>query len=414
MKSKILTALLSGVIAFGLWLYVVTVISPESEATYYNIPVVLEGKNVLEEKGLMIVSDTDLRVSLRLFGNRADLNKLNSANITIMADLSQISEAGIHNVKYDPENLRSAGIEVLERDPQYITVVVAERVSKEIPVRISYTGSVPDSYTADVQNAVLNHTTVTVSGPREVIDRIDHARITVDLTGKTTTISGAFRHTLCGGNNLPVEDVSAVTANVSEIQTIVRIYREKTVPVIVKVIPGGGIPQEMVKVQQDIHVVTLSGSDAALEKLDQIVAGSVDLGELTESTTLDFPIVVPEGIAIVSGEKTVSVSVTMPAMETRAFEITKFETVNVPDGRIVEVQTTALEVTIRGPVDVLDRLRPEDIVAIVDCQTVEQIDGSVQLKVTIKIPAYDSVGAVGEPPTVKVLVTIPEPEDTEG
>ena len=53
MKRKILSFLLSLAIAFGLWLYVVTVVSPGSEKEYYNIPVVLEGETVLQERGLI-------------------------------------------------------------------------------------------------------------------------------------------------------------------------------------------------------------------------------------------------------------------------------------------------------------------------------------------------------------------------
>ena len=48
MKHKIRTLLLSLVISFGLWLYVVTVISPEYEVTVYNVPVELVGTGTLD------------------------------------------------------------------------------------------------------------------------------------------------------------------------------------------------------------------------------------------------------------------------------------------------------------------------------------------------------------------------------
>ena len=38
MKNKVLAILMSVVVAFGLWMYVITVVSPESEKTYYDIP----------------------------------------------------------------------------------------------------------------------------------------------------------------------------------------------------------------------------------------------------------------------------------------------------------------------------------------------------------------------------------------
>ena len=47
-SSKIWTLLLSFVVAFGLWLYVITVVSPESEETYYDIPVTYQN-DILEE-----------------------------------------------------------------------------------------------------------------------------------------------------------------------------------------------------------------------------------------------------------------------------------------------------------------------------------------------------------------------------
>ena len=60
MKRKIWSALLAFVIAFGLWLYVITYVSPGSEETYYNIPVIFEGETALSERNLMITSgDTE-------------------------------------------------------------------------------------------------------------------------------------------------------------------------------------------------------------------------------------------------------------------------------------------------------------------------------------------------------------------
>ena len=80
MKRKILFALLSLIASIALWLYVITVVSPESQETYYDIPVTYQN-DVLEERGLMIVSEKPA-VTLRLKGNRTDLNKLSSSNIT--------------------------------------------------------------------------------------------------------------------------------------------------------------------------------------------------------------------------------------------------------------------------------------------------------------------------------------------
>ena len=100
MKNKIGTAILALVVSFGLWLYVITVVSPGSEQTYYNIPVVFSGSSLLESRGLMMVSDQNVKMDLTLSGNRTDLNKLSNANITILADLSGITAPGEYKIYY--------------------------------------------------------------------------------------------------------------------------------------------------------------------------------------------------------------------------------------------------------------------------------------------------------------------------
>lgn len=71
MKSKIPALLLSLAVALGLWLYVVTNVSPESEQSYTGIPVVFENENSLLDRGLMLVSGEDATVAVRLYGSRA-------------------------------------------------------------------------------------------------------------------------------------------------------------------------------------------------------------------------------------------------------------------------------------------------------------------------------------------------------
>ena len=56
MKSKLPALLLSLVVAMGLWLYVVTSVSPESDQIYSGIPVVFENETSLLDRELMLVS----------------------------------------------------------------------------------------------------------------------------------------------------------------------------------------------------------------------------------------------------------------------------------------------------------------------------------------------------------------------
>ena len=91
MKNKAVMLILSVILAFGLWLYVVSAVNPEFEDSYHNIPVVLVGEGLLEERGLMITSNENPTISLKLKGNRTDLVELKSSDISVTVDVSKIS-----------------------------------------------------------------------------------------------------------------------------------------------------------------------------------------------------------------------------------------------------------------------------------------------------------------------------------
>ena len=93
-KNKIYSMILSVMVAFGLWLYVVNNVSSEMDATFNNIPVVREGESVLKERNLMVTNISHEVVSLNLFGSRDDLNKVDSSNTSVKIDLSNIQEPG--------------------------------------------------------------------------------------------------------------------------------------------------------------------------------------------------------------------------------------------------------------------------------------------------------------------------------
>ena len=56
MKNKVLAILLSVFVAFGLWLYVVTVEHTQIELTFYNIPVNWNGEEGMNERNLRLVA----------------------------------------------------------------------------------------------------------------------------------------------------------------------------------------------------------------------------------------------------------------------------------------------------------------------------------------------------------------------
>ena len=175
-KNKLGSILLAFSIAFAMWLYVVTNVSIEDERTYHDIPVAFEGEIALEERGLMITSGTDASVDLRLYGARTNLNKLTSSNITIKVNLARIYDVGQVEVNYDisyPGDVPSNAFTEQSKNPSAITLVVEERIKKEVPVTVSFTGSVAAEYLCDADNVTLDHPYINIVGPASVVGKIE-------------------------------------------------------------------------------------------------------------------------------------------------------------------------------------------------------------------------------------------------
>ncbi len=424
-KSKVINLLIAAVLACILWVFVVTVERTDMEWDFYNIPVVLDGEEALEKRGLRVISEKDLTVSLRLFGNRSDMNKLRSSDITVLVDLSRIYEAGQKQLPYDVSFPGNSTFEVVTRNPSSISLTVVEWEEKEIPVKEKLTGTVPQDYLIDRENVTLGQNAVTVSGPKEIVDQISQAQINVNMGGRTDSVAAYFPITLCDGEGKPVNDVSAVTLNVGQVWIEVPVLRIKEVTLRLPIVDGGGLTAEDVTLtingteiyKDQEYTITVSGSPADVKKVpDVITLGEVDLGRESQ-TFLDreYLIGLPEGIDnVTTGRNVVLVSLTLPPIATEEFtmEVKNFE-ITEPEGYKVTYRTRSVQVVVQGRETFLANVKRENIRGVLDLSEVTE---SGSYPVEFSVVGVENVGVIPHPdPNIKYVVyVIVEPVDTVG
>ena len=396
-KNKLGSILLAITIAFGLWLYVVTNVRVEDERTYHDIPVAFEGEIALEERGLMITHGTDASVDLRLYGARTNLNKLTSSNIIIKVNLARIYDVGQVEVDYDityPGDVPSNAFTALNKDPGSITLTVEQRITKEVPVVIDYIGSVPEEYMCDVDNALLDQEYVTIVGPASAIDQIEKAVIQVNLEEQTSSILDYFQYTLCNAAGEPV-DAGMVVTDTAQIRLELTIRRFKELAVTYTLVEGGGATAENTNITLDTPVVRVSGSDTLLEQLTEINLGTINLGTIKEDTLLTYSISLPEGVVNLSGVEEVNVDIDFRGLATKDFTVENIRVIGVPSGMEYELVTKRLTVTLRGPVTLINKMTPQDLVVTADLSGKDV--GTVMVNATIDPvgTTFDSAGALG-------------------
>ena len=399
LNEKVLTALLSAGVALLLWLYVVTVISPNSDITVKNVPVTLQGLGALQERDLMITTDELPTVELQLEGNRTDLNKLNSSNISISADVSGILTPGTHELRLGnpsfPSDVPNTAITVRDKKPGKITIEVENKVTEEIPVYIHYTEDTFDSenYMADKENVQLDKPAIKVTGPESVVNKVKMARIEVDLNGQVESIvEQSYAYTLCDEKGEPV-DVEKIQTDAEAVLLTLKIVRVKDVPLVFKeVIYGGGATEHNTTITIDPLVIRVSGSNAMLEELEKIELDAIDLSQITENTEFMLPIELAEGITNETGLTEAKIKIEFTGLATQTLMVNNITLTNVPADMTITTVTQQLEITLRGPEAVMAGLLPEQVTVTVDCANVQT--GNATLKATITV-SVEGVGAVG-------------------
>lgn len=370
MRNKFVKALFSVVLAFGLWWYVISVVSPGFTDTVYNIPVVIDGEAALNEKGFMITSMSASKVAMKISGNRTNVVKINAENTTVRVDVSKINEAGTQiPMSFTPSFARdfnSANINVELSQPSTVYLNISRFLVKEVPVEVRWSGSAGDGFITDRENRTLDHSVVTISGPEEVVSSIEKALIEVDLSGRTESISENFTYTLCDGEDTPV-DAQLVTTDVESIRLDVSIQIVREINLTYNLVEGGGAKAGDVTVKLSMDTLRVAGSESALDSLgDPYVVGTIHLAELSHSGTVSLPINLPAGVRNLTGENEVKAEITVNGLSTKELTLTDIHAVNAPAGTSADIITKSMVVTVRGLTSEITHVIPQSIRVVVD------------------------------------------------
>lgn len=402
MKRNFLHILLAFVIAFGVWVYVVTVVSPESEATYYNIPVVLNNESLLTDKGLMVSDDAQPTVMLQLRGNRSDLNNLKNSDITVIADLSKINDAGVQTLNYSISFTGNTTFEILNQYPSEITLQIAEWASKEVPVAVNYTGTLGLDYIAYKDEAQLDRNSITITGPKSVVDKITQARVDVSLDGRVESVSESYRYTLCDASGQPV-DASSIKTNAAEVSLTLKIQRVKEVQLLLNVVYGGGATAENTTITLSQQTIKVSGSENMLASLgDTLTIGTVNLAEIPEDTTLTFPVNLQEGLENLSGITEVSAKITFQGLVTKTLYVTNIFVTGTPSGMKADIAAKMVEVTVRGPAGLVENISAGNLSVVINLSQAELGENLYKAQI-VADTAYSEVGVIG---SYNILVSV--------
>ena len=409
MAKKLIKAAIALAISFALWMYVVMVIGPEYKDDFRDVEVVIKGDL---KDNLMILGDQEFTVDLKLSGNRADLNKLNSSNIIVELDLSQIQQEGKSPYRYEIVNLPDS-VTIESSSPSRITLDVVERGEKTVDVEVVYEKEkIPAGYGAIAVEQEFDK--IRISGPAEEIEPIKTARIQLDLNdknNKTGIDKEEYEVTYLDedGKKVINKNITPITEGADKITVSLDIGISKEIPLRVYVVEGGGITVQNVSV--DPPTLNVLGSEEALQQLgDEWYINSkdepLDLSTMTEDTVNILEIDLPEGVVNPSGYKEATVTVSFDGVITRDFDVMqeKFSLTGLPEGMIPYVFEKKITVTVRGAEATVNALTADDILVSADLSDAKigMLD-QWELTITIRDDPADA-GVIAGPENIYVEI----------
>lgn len=408
-KNKIVSILLSLVIAICLWGYVVSTVTPDDSQWVYNIPVTFANEDGLfSDRNLVLGEGRDTTVNLKLYGKRQDLLKLNNTNIVVTSDLSQVTGAGDWRLPYDidfPETVTSSDIKVESRSSYYINISVDKLATKEVEVRAVFKGDVAEGYTQEAID--LEYDSIEVSGPRDRVDSVACAQVVLERTNVSKTVSDNLSFVLLDEEGNEVESgglkCSVDNVSVDKIGVLMPVNMVKEVPLRVDFIEGGGATADHAVLDISPKTVTIKGDPEVLSGLNSISLGTIDLSGIQTTFKKEFNVVIANGLTNMTGT-TATVSVELKNLKTKTFRVTNISVANKPEDLRAQVGTLSLQVQLRGPAETIDAMTASSIRAVAD---LSGLNGTGQFTVAadIYIDGVSDVGAMG---SYSILVTISE------
>ena len=404
--SRWLYMVLSLFLAIVLWRYVTNDLNPTQTDTLTSVPVVFNGLDALEERGMMISEGLEQTVTLRIQAKRNVIQQLSNENVSVVIDVSTITTTGEktitdYNVTF-PRAVANDPITIRSRSPSTITFTVSNWVEREIEVRGNFTGSVADGY--QMGDLTVSPSTITIQGQEELVNLVDYALVTLSQENLSETYTGELPYTLIGfnGEELSMEKLNLEVSSSAVVVTL-PVMQLKEVELVVDVIPGGGATEQDAKITIDPSTIMVSGDEDALAGLEQITIGEVDLQQIFGTDTFTFPIHLSEQLTNVSGVSEATVTVSIEDLATRTLEVDNIS-VLTPDGYTADLVTQSRLVMIRGSEEAVAQVIPSQIRIVADLSEASLATGTQTVPVKVYLDGASDVGVVGT--DYKITVTI--------
>ncbi len=173
--SDWIAKVLSVAAAIALWFYVMDAQTTQYEKTFYGVEVELQELN--SEYDLSVISGRNSKIDVTLRGTKATINAITNDQIKATVDLSTVKEAGKRDFKINVT--APSGTSVLNKSVEQVQLYIDKNTTKAVKVTVNKLYTLPAGY--ELMQETVNPEFIQVSGPADIVNKIDRAKVTAEL-----------------------------------------------------------------------------------------------------------------------------------------------------------------------------------------------------------------------------------------
>jgi len=392
-------------LAFGLavvvWVAAVVAADPSEETVYpRQIPLEVIG----QDPQLLQLNSIASSVRLTINAPQSIWNRLleDQDLIRTWIDLSGLG-AGEHIVEVKAQLLATPA-RVINIEPREVQVLLEAQRTQDFEVDVSITGDPALGYR--LGNPVVEPQLVSISGPESLVNQVAQIGGSVDISGANALLQRTLLLEAFDSAGVPVEGLNITPATVS-VRLPVNLlggYRNVVVRVATSGEPAEGYWLTNISITPPNVTVFSTNPQLVNELPGYVPTNPIDLTGMSDDVDVRASLELPEGVTLV-GEESVLVRLSIAAREGVLPITLPLEAIGLPPDLQASFLPGAVDVTLVGPLPILNNLKPAEIRISVNLNGLEP--GSYLIQPVVDLLPNEVEVVDIQPVSVQVTIVLP-------
>lgn len=367
-------------VSFCLWLYITNIEDPIKTSKLLNVPVKLINTETIEESQLALLSsDKDLTVTLTLWGKASQLALVKSAQFNVVADLSTyVLHKGINTIPVSIKEVPDdSNIKIVNNDAIFVKINLDDLMEKSVSLKVKAEESPKDGYYAlqpqfKVAEAV-------VRGPSSYVKNVSYVIAKCSIKNSVRDIAFTLPVMAADKNG---NVINGLSINPQLIDVVIPVKKIKNVSINIKTKGNLKDKINLKSLIADPEKVQIAADDEILKNIAGIDTQSIDLSNINTSTTINVPLILPDGVTLVNSDGGINIKVNVDKTTEKTIKI-PVSVINSDDNLDYSLSTNEADVAVSGTENDIKKLQAKDIKCYIDLNSLSEGEYNIPLNVTL-------------------------------